>query len=160
MIFLLTVTLVLLLEIVALESQIKSLFSMVITYIKFTLTTLKFIHSTNNVFSAAVPRFRNSIAGPVTNTCRSTKRPQSVISMSSVSSSSTSSGGSGGNVPSTTNIMNLSYETCDSPKTYHRSGTLNSQCSIGNYEVTFLLVHCNVNFFYYLMLKLLKHSQL
>lgn len=91
------------------------------------------------VFAIAVPRFRNSIAGPVMDSCRSSKRPHSVISMSSVSSGSTSSGGSGGNALNPPALMNLNFETsCDSPKSYHRSGTLNSQCSIGNYLRIFI----------------------
>ncbi|XP_063910546.1 uncharacterized protein LOC135127835 isoform X3 [Zophobas morio] len=82
--------------------------------------------STLNLHDAA-PRFRNSIVGPVVESCRNAKRPHSVISMSSsVSSGSTSSANSGG----PNNSMNLSFESaCDSPKPYHRSATLNSQCS-------------------------------
>jgi hypothetical protein len=77
--------------------------------------------------SRTAPRFRNSIVGPAVESCRNAKRPHSVISMSSsVSSGSTSSANSGGPV----NSMNLSFESaCDSPKPYHRSATLNSQCS-------------------------------
>jgi hypothetical protein len=83
------------------------------------------------VFLHAAPRFRNSIVGPAVESCRNAKRPHSVISMSSsVSSGSTSSANSGGPV----NSMNLSFESaCDSPKPYHRSATLNSQCSTGLY---------------------------
>nr|CAH7738557.1 unnamed protein product [Callosobruchus chinensis] len=83
----------------------------------------------------AVPRFRNSIVGTVTEACRNVKRPHSVISMSSVSSSSTSSGGSAG-IPAGQggSIGHGSFEsTCDSPKPYHKSATLNSQCSVGGY---------------------------
>lgn len=81
---------------------------------------------------AAAPRFRNSIVGPSsTDSCRSTRRPHSVISMSSVSSGSTSSGASGHNNTMTqTNLINLSFES-DNSKSYHRSSTLNSQCSVG-----------------------------
>ncbi|XP_025833490.1 uncharacterized protein LOC112905388 [Agrilus planipennis] len=54
--------------------------------------------------------------------------------MSSISSSSTSSGSStsGGNVQNTATVANLSFDSasCDSPKAFHRSGTLNSQCSV------------------------------
>ncbi|KAK9731870.1 RhoGEF domain [Popillia japonica] len=79
------------------------------------------------------PRFRNSVAGPVTEQCRTTKRPHSVISMSSVSSGSTSSGSSGASSSTaigTSPMINVGFEpTCHSPKAYHRSGTLNSQCS-------------------------------
>ncbi|EFA01095.2 hypothetical protein TcasGA2_TC004018 [Tribolium castaneum] len=77
--------------------------------------------------SRTAPRFRNSIVGPVIESCRNAKRPHSVISMSSsVSSGSTSSANSGGQ----NNSMNLGFESaCDSPKPYHRSATLNSQCS-------------------------------
>ncbi|CAH1992138.1 unnamed protein product [Acanthoscelides obtectus] len=82
--------------------------------------------------SRTVPRFRNSIVGPVTEACRNVKRPHSVISMSSVSSSSTSSGGSAGTPTGQGgSIGHGSYEsTCDSPKPYHKSATLNSQCSV------------------------------
>ncbi|KAF5301253.1 hypothetical protein FQR65_LT00953 [Abscondita terminalis] len=81
--------------------------------------------------SRTAPRFRNSIAGPAIESCRSTKRPHSVISMSSISSSSTSSGGSIGAATPTSGIMpTLGFESvCGSPKSYRRSGTLNSQCS-------------------------------
>lgn len=75
---------------------------------------------------AAAPRFRNSIAGPAPESCRTIKRPHSVISVSSVSSSSTSSGGSGGHSASQGH-SSIEY---DSPKPY-RSATLNSQCSVG-----------------------------
>ncbi|RZB62213.1 pleckstrin -likey domain-containing family G member 4B-like [Asbolus verrucosus] len=81
---------------------------------------------------AAAPRFRNSIVGPVIESCRTAKRPHSVISMSSsVSSGSSSSGGS----TATSGGQNLGFEsTCESPKPYHRSATLNSQCSTGLYS--------------------------
>ncbi|XP_017786497.1 PREDICTED: uncharacterized protein LOC108569455 isoform X2 [Nicrophorus vespilloides] len=82
-----------------------------------------------------------------TDSCRgSTRRPHSVISMSSVSSGSTSSAASGHTATTSTALMGgggvntgggvagacgTAYETnCDSPKNYHRSGTLNSQCSV------------------------------
>ncbi|KAJ8940301.1 hypothetical protein NQ318_012840 [Aromia moschata] len=82
--------------------------------------------------SRTVPRFRNSIASPTAESCRTVKRPHSVISMSSVSSSSTSSGGSGGTPAGQNNSVSLSFDsTCESPKPYHRSATLNSQCSVG-----------------------------
>ncbi|XP_060519485.1 uncharacterized protein LOC132697828 [Cylas formicarius] len=78
--------------------------------------------------SKTAPRFRNSIAGPLMDSCRTVKRPHSVISMSSVSTSSTSSGGSG-SVPA--GQANSSFESSlDSPKPYYRSATLNSQCSV------------------------------
>ncbi|XP_044258934.1 uncharacterized protein LOC123007598 isoform X3 [Tribolium madens] len=85
-----------------------------------------YMHNPSDLLHAA-PRFRNSIVGPVIESCRNAKRPHSVISMSSsVSSGSTSSANSGGQ----SNSMNLSFESaCDSPKPYHRSATLNSQCS-------------------------------
>jgi hypothetical protein len=88
----------------------------------------------------AAPRFRNSIVGPAVESCRNAKRPHSVISMSSsVSSGSTSSANSGGPV----NSMNLSFESaCDSPKPYHRSATLNSQCSTGLYTFSDLGSYC------------------
>ncbi|XP_072400076.1 puratrophin-1-like isoform X3 [Diabrotica undecimpunctata] len=83
---------------------------------------------------AAVPRFRNSIAGSIADSCRIVARPQSVISMSSVSSSSTSSGGSAGSagtpIGPSSNQLGLSFETCESPKSFHKSSTLNSQCSV------------------------------
>ncbi|KAB0796014.1 hypothetical protein PPYR_10075 [Photinus pyralis] len=82
--------------------------------------------------SKTAPRFRNSIAGPIIESCRSTKRPHSVISMSSISSSSTSSGGSiGGAVTTPTSAAApvLFEPFCGSPKFCRRSGTLNSQCS-------------------------------
>ncbi|CAH0547509.1 unnamed protein product [Brassicogethes aeneus] len=80
--------------------------------------------------SRTAPRFRNSIAGSVTESCRSSKRPHSVISMSSVSSGSTSSAGSAGTPTGPVN-SSLSFESgCESPKPYHRSATLNSQCSM------------------------------
>lgn len=86
------------------------------------------------LFSAA-PRFRNSIAGPVTDFYRTSKRPHSVISMSSISSSSTSSGGSTGcglTTPTSVTLSNLGFDSvCGSPKPCRRSGTLNSQCSTG-----------------------------
>ncbi|XP_045464093.1 uncharacterized protein LOC123673564 isoform X3 [Harmonia axyridis] len=78
--------------------------------------------------SKGAPRFRNSIAGPSPESCRTMKRPNSVISMSSVSSGSTSSGASGSGRLLTTSISCDS--ACDSPKPYHRSATLNSQCSV------------------------------
>lgn len=81
-------------------------------------------------FNLAAPRFRNSIAGPVTESCRSSKRPHSVISMSSLSSSSTSSGGSQGTAIPAATLIGFDAN-CDSPKSYYRSGTLNSQCSVG-----------------------------
>ncbi|XP_049818599.1 uncharacterized protein LOC109601686 isoform X4 [Aethina tumida] len=79
----------------------------------------------------AAPKFRNTIAGPVVDLCRNTsKRPHSVISMSSVSSGSTSSAGSAGTPTGPLN-SSLSFESgCESPKAYHRSATLNSQCSM------------------------------
>nr|CAI5859526.1 unnamed protein product [Callosobruchus analis] len=82
--------------------------------------------------SRTVPRFRNSIVGTVTEACRNVKRPHSVISMSSVSSSSTSSGGSAGTPAGQGgSIGHGSFEsTCESPKPYHKSATLNSQCSV------------------------------
>ncbi|XP_065160574.1 uncharacterized protein [Atheta coriaria] len=84
--------------------------------------------------SRTAPRFRNSIVGPSsTDTCRSVRRPHSVISMSSVSSGSTSSGGSGHTTTAPTNLINLGYDATncgDNPKVYNRSGTLNSQCSV------------------------------
>ncbi|XP_008197482.2 puratrophin-1 isoform X1 [Tribolium castaneum] len=85
-----------------------------------------YMHLPSDLMHAA-PRFRNSIVGPVIESCRNAKRPHSVISMSSsVSSGSTSSANSGGQ----NNSMNLGFESaCDSPKPYHRSATLNSQCS-------------------------------
>ncbi|KAL1501723.1 hypothetical protein ABEB36_007000 [Hypothenemus hampei] len=79
--------------------------------------------------SKTAPRFRNSIAGPTPESCRTIKRPHSVISVSSVSSSSTSSGGSGGNSNGQGN-SSIGFDTnYDSPKPY-RSATLNSQCSV------------------------------
>jgi len=54
---------------------------------------------------------------------RCSRRPHSVISVSS----SSSSGGSSG--PPTT--LNLGLDT--SPRPHHRSTTLNSQCSVGEY---------------------------
>lgn len=84
------------------------------------------------IYFLAVPRFRNSIVGTVTEACRNVKRPHSVISMSSVSSSSTSSGGSAGTPTGQSTSMSLSFETnCESPKPFNRSSTLNSQCSVG-----------------------------
>uniref|UniRef100_A0A6P7GLK4 Uncharacterized protein LOC114339645 n=1 Tax=Diabrotica virgifera virgifera TaxID=50390 RepID=A0A6P7GLK4_DIAVI len=84
--------------------------------------------------SRTVPRFRNSIAGSITDSCRIVARPQSVISMSSVSSSSTSSGGSAGSagtpIGPSSNQLGLGFETCESPKSFHKSSTLNSQCSV------------------------------
>lgn len=80
--------------------------------------------------SKTAPRFRNSIAGSTPESCRNVKRPHSVISMSSVSSSSTSSGGSGGNSANQTNSSMGFDSNYESPKSYHRSATLNSQCSV------------------------------
>ncbi|CAH1285786.1 unnamed protein product [Diabrotica balteata] len=84
--------------------------------------------------SRTVPRFRNSIAGSIADSCRIVARPQSVISMSSVSSSSTSSGGSAGSagtpIGPSSNQLGLGFETCESPKSFHKSSTLNSQCSV------------------------------
>lgn len=72
----------------------------------------------------AAPRFRNSIAVSMSeDSSRSSRRPHSVISVSS----SSSSGGSSG--PPTT--LNLGLDT--SPRPHHRSTTLNSQCSVGQY---------------------------
>ncbi|XP_076262791.1 uncharacterized protein LOC143197888 isoform X3 [Rhynchophorus ferrugineus] len=80
--------------------------------------------------SKTAPRFRNSIAGPTPDSCRTVKRPHSVISMSSMSSSSTSSGGSGGHSTNQTH-SSIGFDTnYESPKPYHRSATLNSQCSV------------------------------
>lgn len=89
---------------------------------------LLFILIKNN-FTAA-PRFRNSIVGPSTDTCRSSKRPHSIISVSSISTSSSSSAGSTGTTTNVQNIIGFDAN-CDSPKPYHRTGTLNSQCSVG-----------------------------
>ncbi|XP_048521574.1 puratrophin-1 isoform X1 [Dendroctonus ponderosae] len=75
------------------------------------------------------PRFRNSIAGPTPESCRTIKRPHSVISVSSVSSGSTSSGGSGGHSTSQGHSSIGFDSNYDSPKPY-RSATLNSQCSV------------------------------
>lgn len=87
------------------------------------------------LYVIAAPRFRNSVVGPVSEQCRNTKRPHSVISMSSVSSGSTSSGSSGNSSSTaigTGPMMNVGFNpSCHSPKAYHRSGTLNSQCSTG-----------------------------
>ena len=78
----------------------------------------------------AAPRFRNSIAGATPESCRTAKRPHSVISVSSVSSSSTSSGGSGGQSASQGH-SSIGFESnYESPKPY-RSATLNSQCPVG-----------------------------
>ncbi|XP_066257641.1 puratrophin-1-like isoform X1 [Euwallacea similis] len=85
------------------------------------------IHLYNSFRSA--PRFRNSIAGPAPESCRTIKRPHSVISVSSVSSSSTSSGGSGGHSTSQGHSSIGFDSNFDSPKPY-RSATLNSQCSV------------------------------
>ncbi|KAL3275178.1 hypothetical protein HHI36_019947 [Cryptolaemus montrouzieri] len=79
--------------------------------------------------SRSAPRFRNSIAGSTPETCRNMKRPNSVISMSSVSSGSTSSGASGSAHHGPTNSISCD-SACESPKPYHRSATLDSQCSM------------------------------
>ncbi|CAG9864587.1 unnamed protein product [Phyllotreta striolata] len=87
--------------------------------------------------SRNVPRFRGATATPVIESCRPAARPQSVISMSSVSSSSTSSGGSAG-APAGANTgpLGLAYEnSCESAQAYHKSSTLNSQCSVGEWRV-------------------------
>ncbi|CAH1179324.1 unnamed protein product [Phaedon cochleariae] len=95
--------------------------------------------------SRTVPRFRNSVVGTMTEVCTKIKRPHSVISMSSsVSSGSTSSSGSSGSggslgtpVGSNNIPIVLAFEsTCDSPKPYHKSATLNSQCSIESGIIT------------------------
>ncbi|KAG5886772.1 hypothetical protein JTB14_032264 [Gonioctena quinquepunctata] len=87
--------------------------------------------------SRTVPRFRNSIAGPIAEACRIVKRPHSVISMSSISSGSTSSSGSGGTQTGQINQLGLSFDSsCDSPKPYHKSATLNSQCSVESGIIT------------------------
>ncbi|KAK9882426.1 hypothetical protein WA026_021458 [Henosepilachna vigintioctopunctata] len=78
----------------------------------------------------SAPRFRNSIAGSTPESCRNIKRPNSVISMSSVSSGSTSSGGSGSTNRGPVTSINCDFACEQSPKPYHRSATLNSQCSI------------------------------
>lgn len=83
--------------------------------------------------SRTVPRFRNSIAGVIAETCRPVARPQSVISMSSVSSSSTSSGGSAGSAgtPTGQTPLGIGFENnCDGSQMFHKSSTLNSQCSV------------------------------
>lgn len=82
----------------------------------------------------AAPRFRNSIISTTTET-RTVKRPHSVISMSSssMSSGSSSSAGSTGTTSSPNTL--IGFENVNEPRqrTLLRSGTLNSQCSIGNY---------------------------
>ncbi|XP_022916262.2 puratrophin-1-like isoform X2 [Onthophagus taurus] len=79
----------------------------------------------------AAPRFRSSVSGSGTDSCRSSKRPHSVISMSSVSTSSSSgsSAASNSTAVSPGALLSTSFDSCPSPKPYHRSGTLNSQCS-------------------------------
>lgn len=99
----------------------------------------------SNLF-AAVPRFRNSLVGVVTEACRNVKRPHSVISMSSMSSSSSSSGGSAGTPTGKTNSIGLNYDSnCESPKPYHKSATLNSQCSVGMLHFFLLTLLPNFN---------------
>ncbi|CAG9767511.1 unnamed protein product [Ceutorhynchus assimilis] len=84
----------------------------------------------HNSARVTAPRFRNSIAGSTPESCRTIKRPHSVISVSSVSSSSTSSGGSGAHSASQGN-SSIGFEPnfTDSPQPY-RSATLTSQCSV------------------------------
>ncbi|XP_018567154.1 triple functional domain protein isoform X3 [Anoplophora glabripennis] len=89
------------------------------------------IRPSGNQISDRSITFAQLSRSPAVESCRTVKRPHSVISMSSLSSSSTSSGGSGGTSTGQANSLNLSFEsTCDSPKPYHRSATLNSQCSV------------------------------
>ncbi|KAJ8922123.1 hypothetical protein NQ315_004057 [Exocentrus adspersus] len=89
------------------------------------------IRPSGNQISDRSISFAQLSRSPVVESCRTVKRPHSVISMSSLSSSSTSSGGSGGTPTGQANSLSLSFESsCDSPKPYHRSATLNSQCSV------------------------------
>ncbi|XP_050301872.1 uncharacterized protein LOC126740062 isoform X3 [Anthonomus grandis grandis] len=75
----------------------------------------------------------NTLKSPAPESCRTIKRPHSVISVSSISSGSTSSGGSGGTSTNHTGSSTGLDSNCDSPigrSRPYRSTTLNSQCSV------------------------------